>query len=850
MVHGKNLNCFISFNFFFLRVISLSTIQMSIVSSKSTFAVAYENIVSHDIKLNQGWIRKSPQRIDVMVKRSIRDLDDNVSRLYVDTYNTLFDSINGIHSPVLSSFEVSRSIITDISPTGRRTISARLGKDESPVIEISGCGGITGFRVDASKVHGKFVGDGWFGGCSWSPDERYVAYVASIKEEKRLSYFSDEGDVSKRGNQFEIVEDWGEKYTGVSSTVICVIDTTTGDVTTLRQPNQLEDWTVGQPTWAAINENGKYVLAYTAWPAVKGRRLGMIYCYQRPCSVFRVDLSERLSGLAGEACEAHECLTDGVEIARSPRFAPDGESILFLGSRNGASTHNLCSQLFRVRPGAPPETLVDVVGRPAVPGGFPGLYVDALPRRCFLVDNGDGGGVLLESVANAKDALLVYSFKTRRLGRLSCLDRILASPLEQSSNGECSVSVLDVQPATEADGGDVCVLFSLSTPATPARLGAFRIPVQTLLEAADAPQATGSDIISTLEIPLDRLSSAAPPAAFQIAARKLAGPASPQSPEETSTPSLMEPDSGSGCHTVSSVQKSLRGLPEVRWRIIPHTFKGEADPRRPEDADCYLESILLTPHDYEGTDALPLIVVPHGGPHSCFTTAFMAGYVFLASSLRAAVLLVNFRGSTGFGQTVVDSLPGHIGRRDVDDVIAAAEEVLSGRVSGVVADRRKVSVVGGSHGGFLAAHLIGQRPDMFRSAAMRNPVIDLTAMAATSDIPDWCASETRSTAEGHSETAAFDHTQLLNAEAVQRLWAASPVAHVSKVITPTLLCIGGKDRRVPPSQGLHYHQLLKSRGVPTKLLLFPDDSHSLDGVKTEAEQWVAIASWISRFNAD
>ena len=73
----------------------------------------------------------------------------------------------------------------------------------------------------------------------------------------------------------------------------------------------------------------------------------------------------------------------------------------------------------------------------------------------------------------------------------------------------------------------------------------------------------------------------------------------------------------------------------------------------------------------------------------------------------------------------------------------------------------------------------------------------------------------------------------------------SPIAHVEQVITPTLLLLGAKDRRVPHSQGLEYYHILRSKGVDSKLLIFPEDNHALDRPLTEAEQWIAVAEWFS-----
>jgi acylaminoacyl-peptidase len=75
----------------------------------------------------------------------------------------------------------------------------------------------------------------------------------------------------------------------------------------------------------------------------------------------------------------------------------------------------------------------------------------------------------------------------------------------------------------------------------------------------------------------------------------------------------------------------------------------------------------------------------------------------------------------------------------------------------------------------------------------------------------------------------------------------SPGVHVKNVRAPVLMLIGGKDRRVPQSQGISYYHSLKAKGVITKLLQFPEDVHAIDRPLSEAEQWIAIADWLQTY---
>jgi acylaminoacyl-peptidase len=189
------------------------------------------------------------------------------------------------------------------------------------------------------------------------------------------------------------------------------------------------------------------------------------------------------------------------------------------------------------------------------------------------------------------------------------------------------------------------------------------------------------------------------------------------------------------------------------------------------DVKVPVGAVLLLPEQLEN-EKFPLVVVPHGGPHACMPTSFeRAGlsYGFLCKHGRYAILHVNFRGSTGFGQAALESLTGNAGSLDVLDVVAATRAVID---MGFV-DPDRVGVCGGSHGlfsvfcsilkvycllsftvlcyflrplgGFLAGHLIGQHRDLFKVAAMRNPCTNIASMVTATDIPDWCYVETLGT---------------------------------------------------------------------------------------------------------
>ena len=180
--------------------------------------------------------------------------------------------------------------------------------------------------------------------------------------------------------------------------------------------------------------------------------------------------------------------------------------------------------------------------------------------------------------------------------------------------------------------------------------------------------------------------------------------------------------------------------------------------------------------------------------------------------------------------------------QDVEDVRFCLEHAIGLKNSKHVSlvDSERICVVGGSHGGFLTAHLIGQYPELFKAAALRNPVTNIPAMFSSTDIPDWCYVETAGIGSYD-----FDKFSVPSMDDLLKAYERSPIRYVGNVKTPTILLLGGKDRRVPCSQGIEYYHALVSRRVPTKMLYFPEDTHALDKPCSEAEQWVATADFIS-----
>ncbi|THH33349.1 hypothetical protein EUX98_g805 [Antrodiella citrinella] len=242
------------------------------------------------------------------------------------------------------------------------------------------------------------------------------------------------------------------------------------------------------------------------------------------------------------------------------------------------------------------------------------------------------------------------------------------------------------------------------------------------------------------------------------------------------------------------------------------------------------ETIVLRGKDKQ--TPLPSVNLIHGGPHGSSTTAFSP--VGIALALEGYVVSApNYTGSVGYGDKYVRKLLGNIGDIEVKDCLQAA---LLLKHMGIAGDELFLS--GGSHGGFILAHLLGQYPVTFKAASIGNPVIHLGDVSGT-DIPDW-----------YYEESGFKYTptSLVTPDMYAKLYKMSPINYVDQVSSdvPILLNIGEKDARVANAQGKAYYHALKGRKKDIKMLTFKEDNHSLDSVEASRAVFKATRELFAR----
>jgi dipeptidyl aminopeptidase/acylaminoacyl peptidase/CubicO group peptidase (beta-lactamase class C family) len=231
----------------------------------------------------------------------------------------------------------------------------------------------------------------------------------------------------------------------------------------------------------------------------------------------------------------------------------------------------------------------------------------------------------------------------------------------------------------------------------------------------------------------------------------------------------------------------------------------------------------------------PLLLDVHGGPHNAWNGGADEAHVY-HQELAArgwTVLLLNPRASDGYGEDFFTATTGGWGVTDAKDF----QEPVDRLVAEGVADPRRLAVAGYSYGGFMTCYLTS-RDDRFAAAVAGGVIADLTSMAGTSDTGHGLAVHEL----GGTPWADRDHYA-----------AMSPLARVEDVRTPTLVLHGLADMRCPVGQAQQWYTALRERGVPARLVLYPDAAHLffIDGRPSHRVDFNRrVADWVERYAGD
>lgn len=221
---------------------------------------------------------------------------------------------------------------------------------------------------------------------------------------------------------------------------------------------------------------------------------------------------------------------------------------------------------------------------------------------------------------------------------------------------------------------------------------------------------------------------------------------------------------------------------------------------------------VVKPWNYQEGQTYPVAFLIHGGPQGSFGNGW--SYRWNPQTYAGqgyAVVMIDFHGSTGYGQAFTDAISGDWGGKPLEDLQkgwAAAQQKYA------FLDGERACALGASYGGYMVNWLAGNWFDRrgnapFKCLVNHNGVFDTRSMGLVTEelwFTEW----------------EFGGTVADNPRAYEKF---NPARHIEKWVTPTLVVAGQNDFRVPVDQSLSSFTALQRKGVESKLLYFPDENH-------------------------
>lgn len=223
---------------------------------------------------------------------------------------------------------------------------------------------------------------------------------------------------------------------------------------------------------------------------------------------------------------------------------------------------------------------------------------------------------------------------------------------------------------------------------------------------------------------------------------------------------------------------------------------------------------------------LPLVHMVHGGPHGAFNDEWhwrWCSHLFAAPGYMVA--LVNFHGSTGWGQKFAQCIQGQWGRQPFEDIMAATDYLLEKKW----VDKARMAVAGASYGGYLVSW-IGTQTDRFACIVNHAGVSDFHGQLGSDVTQD--------------DERSMGGVLWRKLDGMDR-W--NPARHASGYRTPMLITHGEKDYRVPYGQGIELYNVYKAMGLPARLVCYPDENHWVLKPRNSVHWYGEVMTWLDRW---
>ncbi len=243
-----------------------------------------------------------------------------------------------------------------------------------------------------------------------------------------------------------------------------------------------------------------------------------------------------------------------------------------------------------------------------------------------------------------------------------------------------------------------------------------------------------------------------------------------------------------------------------------------------------IQAMMIRPPHFSASAKYPLLVLLHGGPQTMWGNSW--GYRWNEQVFSApgyVTLMINRRGSTGYGQKFTDEITNDWGGKPYEDVMKGVDAAVA---KYTFIDGTRVAAAGGSYGGYMADWL-ATHTDRFKAIISHAGIYDKTSMYATEEL--WF--------EEHD----MQGTPWTNPDSYKKWSPSTYAADLGKYKTPTLVIAGEMDYRVPYTQSLEFFSALQRQGVPSKLVIFPDEGHWI-GKPQNAQFWYkTFLDWLATY---
>ena len=283
-------------------------------------------------------------------------------------------------------------------------------------------------------------------------------------------------------------------------------------------------------------------------------------------------------------------------------------------------------------------------------------------------------------------------------------------------------------------------------------------------------------------------------------------------------------------HALDASRGTARRLTRFNDTVLSALDLGRTESREFRGAGGDNVQMWVTyPAGFDPGKKYPLVQILHGGPATMVRDDFSYrwnSHVF--ASPGYVVARVNRHGSTGFGEAFLASIDGAWGDKPTADVLAATE-VLVKDVPAI--DGSRVAAAGASYGGYLAAWLLGHT-DRFRC---------LVNHAGVNDFITEYGSDSTNYA---FDSSVWGGTPWNDTEAMQK---NNPMTYAKNFKTPMLLVAGEQDYRVPYGNSLSLYGVLQAMGVPSRLLLYPNENHWVLTPQNSIYWNYEVQQWLARY---